>query len=95
MPMPLRVCGERAFFEGTGLEPREFFVIGGEESLNRYVTRADGTQVGAEGLAAAMERFRQTIAAADNPSQAALMSPERMREQQRLMSYQLAEAVVT
>lgn len=89
------VDGERAFFEGTGLELREFFVIGGEESLKRYATRADGTQVGAEGLAAAMERFRQMIAASGNPSQAALLSPERMRERQRVMSYQLAEAVVT
>jgi methyltransferase (TIGR00027 family) len=89
------VDGERVFFEGTGLELREFFVIGGEESLKRYVTKADGTQVGAEGIAAAMDRFRQMMAASGNANHAALMSPERMREQQRLMSYQLAEAVVT
>jgi methyltransferase (TIGR00027 family) len=88
------VDGERAFFDGTGLKLREFFVIGGEESLKRYATKANGTQVGAEALSAAMERFRQIVAASDNPDQAALMSPERMRQQQRLMSYQLAEAVV-
>ena len=89
------VDGERAFFAGTGLELREFFVIGGEESLKRYATKADGTQVGAEAIAAAMERFRQLLAASGDPAQSALMSPERMREQQRLMSYQLAEAVVS
>jgi len=88
------VDGERAFFEGTGLELREFFVIGGEESLKRYVTKADGTQVGADGLAAAMERFRQLMAASGQTNQSVLMSPERMREQQRVMSYQLAEAIV-
>lgn len=88
------VDGEREFFAGTGLELREFFVIGGEESLKRYATKADGTQVGAEAIAAAMERFRQLVAASGDASQSALMSPERMRESQRLMSYQLAEAVV-
>jgi hypothetical protein len=88
------VDGEREFFAGTGLELREFFVIGGEDSLKRYATKADGTQVGAAAIAAAMERFRQLLAASGDPSQSALMSPERMREQQRVMSYQLAEAVV-
>lgn len=88
------VDGERAFFEGTGLELREFFVIGGEESVKRYVTKADGSQVGAEGLAKAMERFRQLMASSGQPNQSALMSPEWVREQQRLMSYQLAEAIV-
>ena len=89
------VDGERAFFAGTGLELREFFVIGGEESLKRYATKADGTQVGAEALAAAMEHYRQLLAASGDPAQRALMSPERMREQGRLMSYKLAEAVVS
>jgi hypothetical protein len=42
-----------------------------------------------------MERFRAMVAASGDPSQTALMSPERMRESQRLMSYQLAEAVVS
>ncbi len=89
------VDGERAFFAGTGLELREFFVIGGEDSLKRYATKADGTQVGAQAIAAAMERFKQLLAASGDPAQSALMSPERMREQQRLMSYQIAEAVVS
>ena len=88
------VDGEREFFAGTGLELREFFVIGGDESLKRYATKADGTQVGAEAIAAAMERFRQLLAASGDPAQSALISPERIRESQRLMSYQLAEAVV-
>ncbi|HEY8173205.1 MAG TPA: hypothetical protein VIH21_08950, partial [Dehalococcoidia bacterium] len=77
------------------LELREFFVIGGEDSLKRYATKADGTQVGAQAIAAAMERFKQLLAASGDPAQSALMSPERMREQQRLMSYQIAEAVVS
>ena len=88
------VDGEREFFAGTGLELREFFVIGGEESLKKYATKSDGTEVGAEAIAAAMERFRQMAAASGDPSQAGLMSPERIRESRRLMSYQLAEAVV-
>jgi methyltransferase (TIGR00027 family) len=88
------VDGEGEFFAGTGLELREFFVIGGEESLKRYATKADGTQVGAEAIAAAMERFRQLVATSGDASQSALMSSERVRESQRLMSYKLAEAVV-
>ena len=79
--------GEREFLRGLGLELREAFTIGGEESLKRYVTKADGTQVGAQPIAEAMARMAQR-------AQEAGMSPERMREQQRLMSYQLAEAVV-
>jgi methyltransferase (TIGR00027 family) len=88
------VDGEREFFAGTGLELREFFVVGGEESLKRYATKADGTPVGAEGIATAMERYRQMLAASGNPAHTAMLSPERMREQQRIMSYQIAEAVV-
>ena len=43
----LPVGGEREFPGELGLELREAFMIGGEESLKRYVIKADGTQVGA------------------------------------------------
>jgi methyltransferase (TIGR00027 family) len=91
------VGGEREFLADFGLELREAFVIGGEESLKRYVTRADGTQIGAQAIAEAMARMAQRAReSAQSGSEAQQqMSPERMREQQRVMSYQLAEAVVS
>jgi methyltransferase (TIGR00027 family) len=89
------VNGEREFLGEFGLELREAFTIGGEESLKRFVTRADGTQVGAEAIAAAMARMAERAqAAASSAPQGQQMSPERAREQQRLTAYQLAEAVV-
>jgi methyltransferase (TIGR00027 family) len=89
------VGGEREFLSEAGLTLREVFPIGGEESLKRFATRADGSQVGAEAIAAAMARAEQR--AREDGDEALLqqqMSPERMREQQRTMAYQLAEAVV-
>ena len=87
--------GEREFLAEFGLELREILMVGGEESLKRYLTRADGTQVGAEALAAAMGRMAARTpaggTAAPPPPQ---LSAEQMRAQQRLMSYQLADAVV-
>lgn len=90
------VGGEREFVADLGLELRELFTIGGEDSLKRFVTRTDGTQIGAEAVAAAMARMAQRArdAAAGGQPAAPQMSPERIREQQRLMAYQLAEAVV-
>lgn len=89
------VGGERDFVEDFGLELREAFTIGGEDSLKRFVTKADGTQVGAKAIAAAMARMAEAAREArDSGAQWAQMSPEQMREQQRLMAYQLAEAVV-
>ena len=93
------VGGEREFLAEFGLELREAFAIGGEESLKRYVTKSDGTQVGAQAIAEAMARMAQRAQAVQaagqsTPPEGAQMSPERMREQQRLMAYQLAEAVV-
>src|SRR5215218_5859837 len=83
--LPLR--GEREYLAEFGLELREAFVIGGEESINRYLTRADGSQIGA-----AMKRWAARPPGA-TPA-APQMTPEQMREQQRVMAYQLAEAVV-
>jgi methyltransferase (TIGR00027 family) len=91
----LPVGGEREFLAECHLDLREVLTVGGEESIKRYLTRADGTQVGAQAVAEAMARIAQH---AQGPGQASpegrSMSPERMREQQRLMAYQLAEAVV-
>ncbi len=39
--MPLD--GEREFLAGLGLQLRELLTVGSEESVRRYLTRADGT----------------------------------------------------
>jgi O-methyltransferase involved in polyketide biosynthesis len=83
------VGGEREFLGEFGLDLREAFTIGAEESLKRYLTKADGSQVGAQAMAEAMARMAER--ARESGQQ---MPPERTREQQRLMAYQLAEAVV-
>jgi methyltransferase (TIGR00027 family) len=89
------VDGERAFLGDAGLELREALAIGGEESIRRYATRADGTQIGAQALAEGMARMAQRAREAGPSSpEAQAISSERMREQQRVMAYQLAEAIV-
>ena len=89
--MPLD--GEREFLRECGLELREVLSIGGEESLARYVTRADGTQIGAEAIAAAIARMTER-APALRQSPDDQLAAARARQQRRMMSYQLAEAVV-
>jgi methyltransferase (TIGR00027 family) len=86
---------EREFLAEFNLDLREILPIGGEESLTRYVTKADGTRLGEQTMAEAMRRWtaarQQTVAASsENPSP----KPEPAREQPRAMSYHLAEAVV-
>jgi methyltransferase (TIGR00027 family) len=89
------VAGEREFLGEFGLELREVLTIGGEEAIKRYLTRADGTQVGAQAIAEAMARAAaHTQATGHSASVAQQVSSERMRDQQQLMAYQLAEAVV-
>jgi len=90
----LPVGTEREFVGECGLELRELITIGGEDSLKRYVTTADGTQLGAATIAAAIARLRQRIQEAGESMPQMQMTPEQMREQQRLMAYQLAEASV-
>lgn len=91
----LPVGREREFLRECGLELREAFAIGGEESVRRYLTKADGTQVGGQAIAAAMARMAERARAeGQSAPQAPQMSPEQMRERQRMMGYQLAEAVV-
>lgn len=69
--------------------------IRGEEVNQRYLTRADGTVVGAETIAAAMARMmKQAREAGQAGISGGQMSPERMRELQRHTAYQLAVAVV-
>lgn len=87
--------GEAAFLGEFGLEVREVLAIGGPDSIGRYLTKADGTQVGAKTLEAMMARMAAGAAArGPSPSGQPEMTPERMREQQRQMAYQLADAVV-
>ena len=89
------VGGERTFLNEVGLELREALTIGGEESIKRYATKADGTQIGAQAIAESMARMAQRAREAGAASaEARAIDPERMREQQRTMAYQLAEAVV-
>jgi len=92
----LPIGGEREFLRELGLGLREMFTVGGEDSAKRYLTRADGTQVGAQAIAEAIARMaaRAREAAPASPEVQQQMSPERMREQQRLSAYHLAEAAV-
>jgi methyltransferase (TIGR00027 family) len=89
------VDGEREFLASVGLTLRETVTIGSEESSKRYLTRADGTTVGAEGQAKA-----EALHKAATAKLAEQMSPEQLqkmeqgaREQQRQMAYRIAEAV--
>ena len=91
----LPVGGEREYLGGFGLALREVLAVGGEESIKRYLTKTDGTQLGAQALAEAAARmaaqFRPPGPTGDATAQA---FAERIRDQQRLMAYQLADAVV-
>lgn len=91
----LPLGSEAAFLGEFGLDVREVLTIGGPESIARYLTKADGTQVGAKTLEAMMARMAAGAAErGGSPAGQPQMTPERMREQQRQMAYQLAEAVV-
>jgi methyltransferase (TIGR00027 family) len=86
---------EAEFVASVGLTLRETVTIGSEESSKRYLTRADGTTVGA--LAQAKAEAMRKAATAKLAEQ---MSPEQLqkmqegaREQQRQMAYRIAEAV--
>lgn len=82
--------GEREYLSELGLEVRDEMSLFGEDAAARYLTRADGTQVGAEALAEALARMVASAQAAGAPQ----MSPEQTRQQQRLMSHQVAVATV-
>ena len=79
-----------------GLDLREMLTIGGPESVARYLTRADGTVIGAEGTARAEAVSKAAIAQmveAMGPDQRDMIEA-RMREQARQNAYRIAEAVV-
>lgn len=90
------VGGEKEYLAELGMDLRELLTIGGEDSVRRYLTRADGTTVGAEGHAKA-EALREAALAgtvrALTPEQRQKME-EHMREQHRQTAYRIAEAVV-
>jgi methyltransferase (TIGR00027 family) len=90
------VDGEKELLAELGLQLRELLTIGSEESARRYLTKADGTTMGAEGHAKA-EALRKAaqarIAEQASPEQRPKIE-ERMREQARQMAYRIAEAAV-
>jgi methyltransferase (TIGR00027 family) len=90
----LPLSGEREFLREFGLELREALTIGGEESIRRYATRADGTQVGAVAIASAMAQVAAQMKAAGPPVKPGGAVAERMPQPQPMMSYQIAEAIV-
>jgi methyltransferase (TIGR00027 family) len=93
----LPVGGEREYLHELGLQLRETLLVGGEDSTKRYLTKSDGTQLGAQVLAEMTARMAASLKLAARPNEskeAAQAFTERMREQQRMMAYQLADAVV-
>jgi methyltransferase (TIGR00027 family) len=89
------VDGEAEFLASVGLTLRETMTIGSEESSKRYLTRADGTTVGAlaHAKADAMRKAATAkLAEQMSPEQLQKME-ERAREQQRQNAYRIAEAV--
>jgi hypothetical protein len=87
---------EREFLAELGLELGEVLTIGSEESSRRYLTRADGTTVGAEAhaRAEALRKAAQAGAVESLSAEQRQKIEERMREQARQTSYRIAEAVV-
>jgi methyltransferase (TIGR00027 family) len=87
--------GVDEFLGDAGMDAREVMAIGGPDSIARYLTKVDGTQVGAAAFGELMAR-----AAAQAAKDLESMTPEqraaqeRAREQQRQMTYQLVDAVV-
>ncbi|HXC59888.1 MAG TPA: SAM-dependent methyltransferase [Steroidobacteraceae bacterium] len=92
--MPLDA--EQEFLAGLGLQLRELLTVAGEESVKRYLTRADGTTMGAEAYEKAeafRRRMQEQMIAAMDPEQRA-KAEIAMREQVRQNSYRIAEAAV-
>ena len=85
---------EKEFLAESGLELRELLTVGSEESVRKYLTRADGTTMGAEAHAKA-EAMRSAMQARFTALDAA--QRERalaaMREQARQNAYRIAEAL--
>ena len=87
---------EREFLAGLSLQLRELLTVGSEESVRRYLTREDGTTLGAEAQAkteALRQLVQERMVATMDPAQreSALAA---MREQARQNAYRIAAAVV-
>jgi methyltransferase (TIGR00027 family) len=91
------VGGEEQFLAELGLSLREVLTIGSEEAARRYLTRADGTTLGAEGHAKgeALRKAAQVAAAEHASADQREKLAQRMREQERHMAYRIAEAAVS
>jgi len=90
------VDGEKELLAELGLTLRELLTIGSEESARRYLTKADGTTMGAEGhaKAEALRKAAQTRIAEQSSPEHRPKIEERLREQARQMAYRIAEAAV-
>lgn len=87
---------EKEFLAGVGLELRETLTIGGEDSVKRYLTRADGTTMGAEAHAKAVAmrtRMQESMTANMDAAQRE-QAMANMREQMKQNAYRIAEAYV-
>ncbi|MEO6079432.1 MAG: SAM-dependent methyltransferase [Steroidobacteraceae bacterium] len=86
---------EKEFLAEVGLDLREMLTVGTEESVRRYLTRADGTTMGAEAHARteAMRTAMQERMLALDPAQRE-QAVSAMREQARQNAYRIAEACV-
>lgn len=87
---------ERDFLAGLGLELGEILTIGSEESIARYLTRADGTTIGAEAheKSLALRRSLQERALGALGAEQRARIEATMREQARQNAYRIAEAMV-
>jgi len=86
--------GEKSFLADRGLQLGEMVTIGSEESVVRYLTRADGTVVGASALArveAMRKATLQKMVEQADPAQRAVIE-EQLKTQARQMLYRIAEA---
>jgi methyltransferase (TIGR00027 family) len=87
---------EKEFLAGMGLALGETLTVGSEDSVTRYLTRADGTTMGAEAFAK-VEAMRTAM----QERMTANLEPEQrertlavMRQQARQNAYRIAEALV-
>jgi methyltransferase (TIGR00027 family) len=88
--------GESRFLAASGLELREMLVIGSEESVRRYLTRADGTTGGGKPqarLEALRRSTQERVTATMDPARRA-QAEATMQEQARQNTYRIAEARV-
>jgi len=88
--------GETEFLAGVGLHADEVLTLDSDESVRRYLTRADGTVVGAETHAKseAMRKAALLHSATGMSAEERVAIEERMQEQRRQMAYRIAEASV-